>query len=137
MSLKKELKLSKEPDLHESVILNMYLSGQMVDREHFELFKRYDLTSAQYNILRILKGAGEPVSCSYILDRLLTKVPDLTRLIDRLQKRGLVVRSQALSDRRSRLIQISKKGTETLEELEPKRNEIALKIVKRFKCRFF
>jgi len=59
-----------------------------------------DLTPNQYNVLRILRGAPEGLPCGEIGTRMITRDPDITRLLDRLEKRGLIVRSREAQDRR-------------------------------------
>src|SRR5882672_9277108 len=63
--------------------------------------KEFGLTGTQYNALRILRGAGpDGIPCSEIGERMITRDPDVTRLLDRLQKRGLVKRTRGQQDRR-------------------------------------
>jgi len=84
-----------------------------------ELLKPVDLTPAQYNVLRILRGA-EPdgLACRDIGDRLINRDPDVTRLLDRLEKRSLVQRSREKKDRRVITVRITEQGHKLLKDLD-------------------
>lgn len=78
-----------------------------------------DLSQPQYNVLRILRGAGvEGLPCGEIGSRMITRDPDITRLLDRLEKRGLTTRSREAKDRRVVTVRITKAGLDTLAELD-------------------
>jgi len=81
--------------------------------------KEFGLTGTQYNALRILRGAGaEGLPCSEVGERMITHDPDITRLLDRLQKRGLVERSRGKSDRRVVCGKITAAGLKLLREMD-------------------
>src|SRR5258706_7915705 len=81
--------------------------------------KEFGLTGTQYNALRILRGAGrEGIPCSEIGERMITRDPDVTRLLDRLQKRGLVKRTRGQQDRRVVCGKITAAGLKLLREVE-------------------
>lgn len=83
------------------------------------LFKAHGLTHAQYNVLRILRGAGtEGLSCQMISERLVTRVPDVTRLLDRMERDGLVVRERSEEDRRVVRARLVPKGRTKLDALD-------------------
>lgn len=72
-----------------------------LERRFVELFKEHDLSLAQYNVLRILRGAGtDGLTCGGVSDRLIQHDPDVTRLLDRLEKRALIERHRDQKDRR-------------------------------------
>jgi DNA-binding MarR family transcriptional regulator len=80
--------------------------------------REYGLTPQQYNILRILRGAGETgLSCSAIAERMITRDPDITRLADRLEKRGLIGRRRSPSDRRAVVLALEPAGLELLDQI--------------------
>jgi DNA-binding MarR family transcriptional regulator len=84
-----------------------------------QLQEAADLSPVQYNVLRILRGAGKAgLWAGEISDRLITRSPDVTRLVDRLEKRGLVARSPDRSDRRAIRIHITDAGLERLSALD-------------------
>jgi DNA-binding MarR family transcriptional regulator len=100
-SLKRELRkrgpfMSRE----EEAILNLWRTSDRVQIRFARLFRKYDLTPPQYNILRILRGEGRPLPILEVASRLVAVVPGVTGLIDRLEKRGLVARQRCLEDRR-------------------------------------
>jgi DNA-binding MarR family transcriptional regulator len=81
--------------------------------------KAFGLTGTQYNALRILRGAGaEGLACSEVGGRMITRDPDITRLLDRLQKRGLVERTRGKRDRRVVYGKITAAGLKLLRELD-------------------
>ena len=81
--------------------------------------KEFGLTGTQYNALRILRGAGAGgIPCSEIGERMITRDPDVTRLLDRLQKRGLVERSRGKQDRRVIYGKITGAGLKLLREMD-------------------
>jgi DNA-binding MarR family transcriptional regulator len=81
--------------------------------------KEFGLTGTQYNALRILRGAGpDGIPCSEIGERMITRDPDITRLLDRLQKRGLVERSRGKQDRRVIYGKIAAAGLKLLREMD-------------------
>jgi DNA-binding MarR family transcriptional regulator len=84
-----------------------------------ELFKDHDLSLAQYNVLRILRGAGPAgATCSDVAGSLIRHDPDVTRLLDRLDARGLIERGRDSKDRRIVRTKITKTGTALLAELD-------------------
>ena len=89
------------------------------------LLNRYGLTAAQYNVLRILRGAGEHGACGReIASRLITAEPDITRLLDRMEKRGLISRQRNAKDRRFVTTRIASSGLEVLAELDEPVSEL-------------
>ena len=84
-----------------------------------ELLRPHGISAAQYNVLRILRGAGDDgLSCSDIAERLVAKDPDMTRLLDRLEDAGLVTRSRSARDRRVITACISSAGKDLLAKLD-------------------
>ncbi|MCB0570477.1 MAG: MarR family transcriptional regulator [Phaeodactylibacter sp.] len=83
-----------------------------------EALKPYDITIQQYNVLRVLKGAGKPISTSTIRERLLDKMADTSRMADRLFQKGLVERKECGYDKRLVDISLSKSGELLLENLD-------------------
>jgi DNA-binding MarR family transcriptional regulator len=84
-----------------------------------ELLKPAGLTSPQYNVLRILRGAGEAgLACRDISERLVARDPDVTRLLDRMEKQGFIVRARATADRRVVTTRITAKGRELVTKLD-------------------
>jgi DNA-binding MarR family transcriptional regulator len=88
-----------------------------------ELFARFDLTAQQYNLLRLLRAAHpEPVPTLALAERLVSRAPDVTRMIDKLEGRKLLTRTRSVRDRRAVLVAVSDRGRELLDEIaEPLR----------------
>ena len=84
-----------------------------------QLLKNSGLTGAQYNVLRILRGA-EPrgLPCRGISDRMISRDPDITRLLDRMEKRGLITRQRQTDDRRVIITHVTSQGLEILKTLD-------------------
>jgi Transcriptional regulators len=89
------------------------------------LLNQHGLTAAQYNVLRILRGAGEQGACGReIASRLITADPDITRLLDRMEKRGLISRRRDTKDRRFVTTRIASSGLEILAALDEPVSEL-------------
>jgi DNA-binding MarR family transcriptional regulator len=88
-------------------------------QEAEQLVKARGLTGAQYNVLRILRGAEpEGLACSNIGELMISHDPDMTRLLDRMEKRGWITRQRQSEDRRVVKTRITGKGLETLKQLD-------------------
>lgn len=105
--------------LEQEVFLNLMRTCDFLSREMEELFKPSGLSSAQYNVLRILRGAGdEGLACGEIGNRMIKHDPDMTRMLDRLEKRELITRCRLTTDRRVVRARISPAGLELLATLD-------------------
>jgi DNA-binding MarR family transcriptional regulator len=102
----------------ERAFLELLCTGDLLSRRPALLLKGADLSPTQYNVLRILRGAPEGLACGEIAGRMITRDPDVTRLLDRLEKRGLIARSRESQDRRMVLTRITPEGLRTLSELD-------------------
>ncbi|MBY0309064.1 MAG: MarR family transcriptional regulator [Phycisphaerales bacterium] len=103
----------------QEAFLNLMRTGGVLGGAFERLFKRHGLSSATYNALRILRGAGERGRrCSEVGEHLVAAVPDVTRLIDRLEKAGLARRSRGGEDRRVVLVRITASGRALLRRLD-------------------
>ena len=90
----------------------------MLSRGVTQVLKPADLSATQYNVLRILRGAPEGLPCGEIADRMITRDPDITRLLDRLEKRRFVARCRESKDRRQVLTRITPLGLQELAGLD-------------------
>ena len=111
-----------------------YLAIQVVadeQRGKFNaLFKSKDLTGAQYNVLRILRGAGpDGLSCREIGERMINRESDVTRMLDRLEARELITRERQTDDRRVVLTFITELGVDLLKELDEPVNDLHLSLM--------
>jgi DNA-binding MarR family transcriptional regulator len=105
--------------LEEEAFLDLQRTASLVLQAFARELRAYDLTAAQYNTLRILRGAGgEALTCGDIGERLVTPGPDVTRLLDRLEGRGLVARLRDEVDRRVVRARITDQGMALLAELD-------------------
>jgi DNA-binding MarR family transcriptional regulator len=120
-TLREELKQNKPfTSLEQEALLSVVrTSADLMDR--FELFLRpYAITSTQYNVLRILRGAEPEGLCrNELRDRMLTRMPDVTRLLDRMEEAGLVERTRDTEDRRMVTSRITRKALQLLTTLDP------------------
>lgn len=119
-SLQAELK-KRDPFTvpEQEAMLNLLRTADGLALQMGRLFREHQLTSPQYNILRILRGeGGVGLPCLEIASRMITGVPDITRLIDRLEKAQLVDRERSVEDRRVVYVRITPKGLEVLARLD-------------------
>ncbi len=103
----------------QEVALNLARTSDRHYAGFARLFKTQGITGAQYNVLRILRGAGAAGLCrNEIRDRLVAQVPDVTRLLDRLEQMDLVVRDRDAADRRQVNARITRDGLRLLDRLD-------------------
>lgn len=118
-SLRDELKMAKPfKSVEEEAILSVARTAAVLDHANAEALKPHDLTPTQYNVLRILRGAGDAGLCrNAVGERLITRVPDVTRLLDRMEDAGLISRQRG-SDRRFVTTRITDKGLKLLDRID-------------------
>jgi DNA-binding MarR family transcriptional regulator len=119
-TLRDELKMSRPfKSLEEEAILSIARTAALLEHAGAEALKPFKLTITQYNVLRILRGAGEPGLCrNEVGQRLVTQVPDVTRLLDRMEAAGLIVRQRGGEDRRFVATRITEKGLKLLDKID-------------------
>jgi DNA-binding MarR family transcriptional regulator len=119
--LQTELKQSKPfPRRSSEAALSILRTAALLDHQASEALKPYGITTTQYNVLRILRGAGRPGLCGReVAERLISAVPDVSRLLDRMEDLGLITRERDPADRRHVTAQISEKGLDVLEQATP------------------
>lgn len=106
-------------NLEAEVYVSLLRTADHLARGAEELLKPVGLSGTQYNVLRILRGAGRRgLSCREVGERMITRDPDVTRLLDRLERRGLVSRSRERADRRVITTRITPKGLALLAGLD-------------------
>lgn len=117
--LKSELKKREDfESLELEAALNLLRTADQLQNRLGRLLRDYELTPSQYNVLRILRGAGEALPSLEIANRLIQVVPAITGLIDRLENVELVVRERCEQDRRIVRVAITKKGLELLRQID-------------------
>lgn len=102
----------------EAAFLDLLRTTDMLSRGLIDVLKAEDLSSTQYNVLRILRGAPEGLPCGEIANRMITRDPDVTRLLDRLEKRSLISRCRETRDRRTVMVRITAAGLKLLSRLD-------------------
>jgi len=109
----------------EEAVLNLMRTCSVVSAPSEQLFKQFGISPPKYNILRILRGERGTGKCSQyglpsleIAERMITRVPDITRLVDGLEKDGLVQRTRCTEDRRVVYVGVTKKGLDLLERID-------------------
>ena len=102
----------------EAVFLELLRTTDMLSRGLVQVLKCEDVSTTQYNVLRILRGAPDGLPCSQIASRMITRDPDVTRLLDRLEKSGLISRCRETKDRRTVMARITPEGLELLGRLD-------------------
>lgn len=98
--------------------LEMMRTMEVLSHRFAQVLKAEDPSSTQYNVLRILRGASEGLPCGEIGNRMVTRDSDITRLLDRLEKRSLVSRCRESKDRRTVWTRITQEGLELLARLD-------------------
>ena len=118
--LQNRIKQTKFASIYQQAHLSMMVAADTMQREFDELCESYNITAAQYNVLRILRGVHPDghARCD-IIERMIQQAPDVTRLIDRLVKAGLAKRGKSKDDGRLSLTFITKKGLNLLDKMEP------------------
>jgi DNA-binding MarR family transcriptional regulator len=105
--------------LEEEALVSLQRTADRLHWRMSEMLKAHNLSPTQYNALRILRGArDEGRSCSEIAERMINRDPDITRLVDRLERRGLVARSREADDRRVITTRITAAGLKLLDSLD-------------------
>lgn len=122
LRLQDELKQTRPfASIEQEATLNVVRTGAMLTDMFEQVLKPYGLSAAQYNVLRILRGAEPDGLCrNEIRDRMITRMPDMTRLLDRMEDAGLVTRTRQTTDRRLVRTELTERARELLDEIEPK-----------------
>ena len=102
----------------EDAFVSLMRTSDLLARSVEKVLKSADISPTQYNVLRILRGAPQGLACSEIGKRMITRDPDITRLLDRLEKRELISRCRETKDRRMVLTRITAEGLRLLRELD-------------------
>lgn len=123
--LQRELKKKRPFESPEQeACLNLLRTNDQLENRLGRFFREHGLTSSQYNVLRILRGEGQPLPSLAIADRMIQVVPAITGLIDRLEKQGLVERRRCDEDRRIVYVALMPKGLKLLEQMDEPLNSL-------------
>ena len=115
--------------VEQEVYLNLLRTAEALEGEFAQLFKPRGLSSASYNVLRILRGEGKPLPSLEVADRMIQVVPAITGLIDRLEKQGFVRRERSVEDRRVVYVEITKQGVAVLAKIDEPLKELHRKLL--------
>lgn len=116
MIIEEELKITKKLPECKRALLNLLFTGNWVNDEITSILKPFDISTQQFNVLRILKGMkGAPSSLQTIQERMISKMSNTTRLVDKLIKKGYVEREQCEANRRKVDITITEEGVKALD----------------------
>lgn len=118
MSIENDIQQAKFRNEHHKVSVNLIYTCNWMMEQHKKFFDNADITPQQFNILRILRGAGGPLSTLQIRQRMLDKMSDTSRIVDRLVKKELVKKVICKTDRRLVDVTISDKGLSLLDSLD-------------------
>jgi DNA-binding MarR family transcriptional regulator len=120
-TLQSVIKQSKPfPSPRAEALLGILRTAAVIDHHLGEALKPYKITTTQYNVLRILRGAGRNGMCGReVAERLVSRVPDVSRLLDRTEELGLISRERDSADRRHVTARITDKGLALLDQVTP------------------
>ena len=124
MGIEKDIQQQSFRNDHQKAAVNIIFSASWLNERIKSFFESEDITSQQYNILRILRGAHAPMSTLQIRERMLDKMSDTSRIVERLLKKGLVEKRVCTTDKRLVDVVISKKGLLLLEKLDKRNSEL-------------
>lgn len=124
MSIDRAIHQSKFRNEFQKVMINIIFSSNWITEKQKRFLDPEDITPQQYNILRILRGSAKPLSTLQIRERMLDKMSDTSRIVDRLLLKALVEKRPCDTDKRLVDITISDKGIAVLERLEVRNHEL-------------
>ena len=124
MTLENDINQHAFRNEYQKSVLNLIYTFNWMNEKLNRTFERFEVTQQQFNILRILRGAGKPLSTLQIRQRMLDKMSDTSRIVDRLIAKELVKKVTCENDRRLVDVTITPKGLELLSELDKYQDEM-------------
>ncbi len=119
MALEDEIKQQKFKSEYNKLIVNIMFTNNWLQGMELKLLKPFGLTVSQYNVLRILRGQkGKPATINLIIERMLDRMSNASRIVDRLETKGFVTRKTCKNDRRAVDVFITDKGIDVLSEMD-------------------
>jgi DNA-binding MarR family transcriptional regulator len=103
----------------EEAMLSIVRTADVLVQRANQFLKQFDISGSQYNVLRILRGSLDGLSCGQIAERMISRDPDVTRLLDRLETRALIARERNGQDRRVVMARITAEGLQLMARLDP------------------
>lgn len=123
--LEELIKQTKFRSEKQKALISIMLVSNLLDNHHENFFKKFGLTLQQYNVLRILRGQfPNPCTVNLIRDRMLDRMSDASRIVERLRKAGFVERVQSAKDRRAVDVLITRKGLNSLAQIDKYEDEM-------------
>ncbi|MFY8097968.1 MarR family winged helix-turn-helix transcriptional regulator [Flavobacterium sp.] len=120
MKIEAIIKSTTAISLEKKTMLNLIYTQHLISEKFSELLKKHDLSSEQYNVLRILRGQkGNPANMCMIQERMIAKTSNTTRLVDKLVSKEMVIRKVCPENKRKMEVTITEKGMNVLEILDP------------------
>lgn len=125
MKIEEEIKQLKFKSSHQKAIINLLFTASWIQTQQQQFFKTFGITNQQFNILRILKGQyPNAISATEIKSRMLDKNSDVSRLLDRLTTKKLILKQTCPKDKRAADVSITQEGLDILAELDKKQKQI-------------
>jgi DNA-binding MarR family transcriptional regulator len=120
MSIEKDIKQQKPfKSPYQKLVVNILYTNNWMNSDHMNILKPFDLTAQQYNVLRILRGQyPNPITVNAIIERMLDKMSNASRLVDKLLLKDYVTRCDNKDDRRACDVRITQKGLDVLKEID-------------------
>jgi DNA-binding MarR family transcriptional regulator len=120
MPIRERLQQRRFPSLADEAVVSLMVAAEHLDQAVAPIWERHGVTADQYNVLRILRGVypgGHPRN--EVARRMIHRAPDVTRMLDRLVRRGVVARVRNADDRRESIATITKAGLALLDRIDP------------------
>jgi DNA-binding MarR family transcriptional regulator len=120
MSLEEDIVQKKFRSEYHKLVVNILYTNSWLSGQQLKIFRQFDITAAQYNVLRILRGRNsEPATINLIIERMIDKMSNASRIVDKLVAKELATRVVSREDRRVVHVHITQKGLELLTEMDP------------------
>lgn len=131
MKIEEEIKQTKFRNVHHKVAINLLYTAAWLEDQNKNFFKEFGITNQQFNILRILRGQHpSKISGAEIKSRMIDKNSDVSRLLDRLIAKELVIKSQCPNDKRAADVVITEEGLKILKKIDAKMDQADLSVLK-------
>jgi DNA-binding MarR family transcriptional regulator len=133
MNVTKRIKTNKQMPLGQKTIIHLILVNNVINESITQALKPFDVSAQQFNVLRILRGQkGKPANLSTLNERMVTKMSNTTRLVDKLLNKGYVDRITCPSNRRKVEINITNKGNAALRKMDQVMDNVENELLQQF-----
>jgi DNA-binding MarR family transcriptional regulator len=131
MKIEEAIRQKKFKSEFQKAAINIIYTASWINNKHTHLFKEYNITPAQYNVMRILRGKHpEPATVNYLIDRMLDKSSNASRIVEKLRLKKLVERVVCPEDRRAVNVLVTAKGLDILTKIDHEEEKLAAGIGK-------